>query len=213
MRTASILTAALLAAGAAAADEDHGHGHGHGHGDEERREMGAHEHGVSTLDVAFEGASVLMVLEAPGADIVGFEHAAGSEEDVAAVREAKATLSKPLSLFVLPEGAGCTVASADVEIVADGEHGHDDEHAEEAGHDDDHGHGHDEEAAEGRHKEFHAEYALDCARPEAIDAIRFDYFEAFPNAREVEVRMVGSGGSAGFEVERDSPTLDIPGNI
>jgi len=55
-----------------------------------KRELGAHEHGHSALNVAIEGGSVEMELIAPGADIVGFEHAATSEADKVAVEQAEA---------------------------------------------------------------------------------------------------------------------------
>src|SRR6185369_1509759 len=43
---------------------------------EEHRELGVHEHGRGTLNIAIEGNKVTMELEAAGVDIVGFEHAA-----------------------------------------------------------------------------------------------------------------------------------------
>jgi Protein of unknown function (DUF2796) len=42
---------------------------------EERRELGAHEHGHSVLNIAIEGDRIEMELMSPGMDIVGFEHA------------------------------------------------------------------------------------------------------------------------------------------
>ena len=94
---------------------------------EERRELGAHEHGHSTLNIAIEGERVLMELEAPGMDIVGFEHAATSDEDRAAVERARETLSDPLELFAMPADARCTVETAEVALAGDehDEHGDD----------------------------------------------------------------------------------------
>ena len=40
----------------------------------ERRELGAHEHGHSKLNLAVEGTLVVMEIEAPGMDVLGFEH-------------------------------------------------------------------------------------------------------------------------------------------
>lgn len=137
---------ALLAAGAASA--------------EETRQLGAHEHGVGQLDIAFDGDQIAMELHAPGADIVGFEYEAKSAEDRAKVDTAVATLARPLDLFALPEAAGCSVvqASASLESEEDHEgHGHDDhghdEHADEehdhAKHDDaEHDHDHDHDHAD-----------------------------------------------------------------
>ena len=95
------------------------------------------------------------------------------------------------------------------------DHEHEDEHAkhehEEEKHDD---HDHDEHEAEERgaeHTEFHAEYALTCAKPSELSEINFAYFEAFPNALELEVQLLSDAGANAFEVERDNPTLDLRG--
>ena len=197
----------------------------------EKRELGAHEHGHGELNIAIEGQALAIELHVPGADIVGFEHVATSDEDKARIEEAKTVLSKPLDLFVLPDSAGCTLTEGSVELVTEGgdhedhddhaEH-KDDDHADEkhddhAEHkDDDHAgekHDHEEHAEEAGHTEFRAEYAITCADPGALDSIRFVYFEKFPNAEELDVQMISDKGTAGFEVERDAPTLDLSGNI
>ena len=180
---------------------------------EETRQLDAHEHGVGQLDIAIDGQQIAMELHAPGADIVGFEYAAESAKDLAAVDAAVAKLSAPLALFVLPEAAGCRIVEASAGLESDEEHEeHGDEHADdehdEHGHDDD---GHDDHADEAGHTEFHAEYLLNCAEPSAITGIDFAYFGSFPNALEVEVQIITDTGATSFEVERDAPTLDLTG--
>jgi len=69
---------------------------------QDSRELGAHEHGVGTLNIAIDGNSVAMEFEAPGADIVGFEYEAQSDVDLAAIDAALEKLVAPLDLFVLP---------------------------------------------------------------------------------------------------------------
>lgn len=59
------------------------------------------------------------------------------------------------------------------------------------------------------HTEFHAEYTLTCASPERLADLTFLYFEAFENARAVEVQIVTEGGAQAFEVERDAPVLSL----
>ncbi len=78
----------------------------------QQRELGAHEHGKGTLNIALEGSRLTMELEAPGVDIVGFEHKAKSAKDKAVVANAKKQLAKPLALFKLPAAAGCVVKQA-----------------------------------------------------------------------------------------------------
>ena len=181
------------------------------------RQLDAHEHGVGQLDIAFDGQQIAMELHAPGADIVGFEYAAESAKDRAAVDAAVATLARPLDLFVLPDAAGCSVVQAAAGLESeegheehDEEHDHEKAHTEE-GHDDHAAEGHEDHQDDAGHTEFHAEYLLTCADPSVIDKIAFAYFESFPNAFEVEVQMITDTGATSFEVDRDAPTLDLRG--
>ncbi|MFZ5964243.1 zinc uptake protein ZrgA [Thalassococcus sp. BH17M4-6] len=193
---------------------------------QESRELGAHEHGVSTLNIAMDGGEVAMELRAPGADIVGFEYAAKTEEDRAAIDSALAQLKAPLDLFVVPADAGCKATEASAEIETEEgheEHAHDD-HAEK--HHGDEGQAHDDHAAEHHgdeghaheehhqmhtagHTEFDADYALSCDTPGALTEITFAFFDTFPNAQEVEVQLVTSTGAQAFEVTRDAPVLNL----
>ena len=142
------------------------------------REAETHEHGHSALNIAIEGNVVALELEAPGADIVGFEHAASSDEDKAMVAKAMTTLEKPLDLFVVPSEAGCKKNSAEVELEGEGEH-----------------------------NEFHAKYELMCSAPEKINKITFKFFEMFPKSSEIELNLVTGSGQTAYEVERDQLEL------
>ncbi|MEP1535404.1 MAG: DUF2796 domain-containing protein [Paracoccaceae bacterium] len=133
---------------------------------QDSRQLDAHEHGVGTLNIAIDGTTVAMAFEAPGADIVGFEYAAESDTDFAAIDTAIATLGAPLDLFVLPEAAACRVIEAKAELETEDDHddhGHDEheEHADEKH--DDHGHDEHEEHADEKHDEHdhdeHEEHA------------------------------------------------------
>ena len=183
---------------------------------EEKRELGAHEHGVGALDIAIDGTTVAMEFRAPGADIVGFEYAPGSAEDRAAIDAAVATLARPLELFVLPEDAACSVTQASAELESDedhddhdhDDHGHGDDHEDHADGHEDHD-AHEEHAGEDGHTEFHAEYVIACDNPDALTGIAFAYFDTFENALELEVQIVSASGAQAFDVSREAPSLDL----
>lgn len=182
---------------------------------EESRELDAHEHGVGSLNIAIDGQTIAMELRAPGADIVGFEYAATTSEDRAAIDNAVAILARPLDLFKLPEAAECSVTQASAELESEEEdHDDHDDHAEHDGQGDEESHDdhaeHDEDDEVG-HTEFHAEYFLACAEPGAISQIAFDYFETFPNALELEVQILTAAGAKALEVTRDEPTVELGG--
>ncbi|MFA5901972.1 MAG: DUF2796 domain-containing protein [Hyphomicrobium sp.] len=172
------------------------------------RELGAHVHGHGTLNIAVEDKRVSMELEAPGMDIVGFEHAASTDDQKAAVEKAKSLLQKPLDLFALPAGAGCTVASTDVALEAEHHHDVDEQDHEAQGAADDHDHAdHDDDG----HKQFHVTYALDCTNPAELTAITFGYFKQFAGAQGLTVNVVTGKGQSKYEVSRDKPALDLNG--
>lgn len=178
------------------------------------RELSAHEHGVGELNIAVAGSDLVIELHAPGADIVGFEHAAESDADKAAVEAALAVLGDLSNVIALPAAAECSVSAAEAELHIEGaheehddhdEHGHDD-HAEHDDHDE---HDHAEEA--GGHSEFEASYTLTCAAPDQIEALDFAYFGQFENARELHVQIASDAGAQAFDVERDAAALDVKG--
>jgi hypothetical protein len=164
---------------------------------EERRELGAHEHGHAKLNLAIDGSALAMEIEAPGMDVLGFEHSAESEQDKAAVAAAKAALADPLALVVPSPAAGCRVVEATVNLLQE-EHEHEEEG--EAGAD-----YHDEPM----HSEFRGQYALECSDPGALAQLSFVWFDRFPNARAVEVTVLDARGQSSWEVERGDPPLTI----
>ncbi len=168
------------------------------------RQLGPHQHGHGTLNLAVEDQTVQMELEVPGVDIVGFEHKAETAEDRAKIEAAEKTLTQPLALFVLPGEAGCKVTAAKVSNVGATESDHD---ALEHDH-------HDTTKAEeheAEHSEFHGEYALSCSNVAAITSISFRYFEVFPNSAELAVTLITEKGQKAFEVNREHALIDIRG--
>ena len=196
-------------------------------GAESKRQLDAHEHGHGTLNMAIEGKTLHMELEAPGADIIGFEHAAASDEDKSRLAAGRKTLENPSAVFSFPVEAGCKIKSVQVDYETGDDHGH--EKHEKSGHShekhdhgkkkahkhgDGHKHGHaKEEAQEGGHAEFHARYVFDCKNTAALTVIEFPYFSAFGNARELSVTLVTDKGQKAFEVSREQNRIDLRGSM
>jgi hypothetical protein len=169
---------------------------------ETERQLGPHEHGHGTLNLAVEGQNLQMELEVPGADIVGFEHEAKTAEDQAKMEAAKKTLAQPLALFALPDAAGCKVTSAKIAVAAESDH---DAHEHEPEHEANN------VEHEAKHSEFHAEYALSCTNVAAITTIGFPYFATFPNSEELAVTLITEKGQKVFEVTRGHAVIDLRG--
>jgi hypothetical protein len=193
LRKSSLMTGLLLVLNAAVADDD-------GH-----RQLGAHVHGTGQLDVVLDGDRLLIELTAPGANIVGFEHAPETAEQERTLGDALALLENPDELFALPAEAGCTAEETVIETdltAAD-----DDDHAED--HDEDH-EDHDEHESGEIHAEFHARYAFRCDRPEQLSRISVWLFERFPGTERLQVQLLGPGGQTAATLTPDDPDLVLP---
>lgn len=152
MRYFASVSVLALCAGAALADS---HDETHEH-----REMGAHVHGTGQLNIAIEDHHVAMEFSAPGADIVGFEYEAETDEDKAAIEAAIAALEAPLSVFALSPAAGCEVEEVEAHLHGEDHEGHDhddhdhdhDDHDDHKDEDHDHDHDHDHEGDDHDHE-------------------------------------------------------------
>ncbi|MDF0596524.1 zinc uptake protein ZrgA [Psychromarinibacter halotolerans] len=182
---------------------------------QEHRELSAHVHGVSTLQVAIDGGTVEMRLDAPGMDIVGFEYAPSSETESMAVDTSIIRLSDAATVVSLPDAAGCELVDGDAAYAREEHDDHHDEHAEDHDHDDHDGHDDHEHAEdhdhdhEASHSAFTAHFVFECASPGALTTLRFPYFDQFENAQEIEVQYVTDAAAGSAEVTRDAPEMTI----
>ena len=189
---------------------------------EETRQVDKHEHGVGELNIAIDGSLAEFEFMLPGADIVGFEYEAKSDEDLAKIENALLVLENYENLFALTKNSKCVLADLDYHLSgeehdehadeehdehADEEH---DEHADEE-HDEHADEEHEEHADEESHTEFYAKYSFKCDNIKQLDKVEFSYFKTFPNSSELEVQFVSDIGSNAFEVEADKPVIILKG--
>lgn len=173
---------------------------------QETREMDAHVHGVSTLELAVEGGVVEMNLHSPGMDVLGFEYEARTDADKDAVEAAIRAMLLPENIVTLPKAAECRLTEVLAHLHAgDHDHEEDEEHEhEEDAEGEDHDH---EEGAE--HSEFHARYIFACAHPEDLTTVDLPFFASFGNAQKIEAQYVTDAGSGAASIGRDAPQLTL----
>jgi hypothetical protein len=133
------------------------------------RELGSHVHGIANLNVAIFDSSLLVELESPWDNMVGFEHAPNTDEQKAMIDDALKHLNAPDKLLDV-QGGNCLLQEAVVEStlsMMDDDHDHDgekhDEHHDEHDHDGEkHDEHHDEHDHDGeKHDEHHDEHDHD----------------------------------------------------
>ena len=76
----------------------------------------AHVHGVAHLAVAVDAQIIVMDLEMPLVNLVGFEHQPANDLEKKAFSNASQTLTQVDKLFKLSAAAGCTLTSKTIEM-------------------------------------------------------------------------------------------------
>ncbi|HAU4894615.1 TPA: DUF2796 domain-containing protein [Aeromonas hydrophila] len=179
----------LLAAAAFGVQANHDEHDSHGHG--------AHEHGHGHLNLVLDGNQLMIELQAPTADLVGFEHAAKSDEEKAQYAKAMAQLKQPDALFRFDPAAGCKLTLQELQAAKE-DHDHD------HGHD----HDHDHQKSDGKHDEHHhddaghadigAMYTYTCATPAKLTGLEATLFSVYPSLEKLTVQgILPSGQTAG----------------
>lgn len=166
----------------------HEHEH-HEHDDEDHEHHHAHEHGAAKLDVAIEGSVLEISLSTPAMNILGFEHAAKSDADKAALKKAEATLSAGGSLFVFSPAAGCSLKQASVESALLGNSK--------------------DEADEG-HADFDVSYQFECKSTQKLTDIQVKLFEQFPGTEHIRVSLVTAKGQSSQELDGQHAVVKLP---
>ena len=181
----------------------------------------AHVHGIASINLVIEGDELEIEFESPAANIVGFEHAAESDQDKQAIEQALKTLGNPAAMFELPESAACSLEEVEAEL-----HGHDDEHQEaheheghghdeydehnEAHKDEHEGHGHDDHEGDHEvHSEFHAHYHFECEDPAKLTSIELPLFAQFPAIEEIHLQAITPRGQFGGDIEPEDAEIRL----
>ncbi|ELA6984552.1 TPA: DUF2796 domain-containing protein [Vibrio parahaemolyticus] len=187
---------------------------------EEYRQHSAHVHGHVEFNIAQDGSDLLLEITAPGANVVGFEHAPENAEQEKTLQHAVATLEDSNALFAINPQAQCEIEEVHVEHTLGGQHeehehhdheGHDhDEHAhhdhDKHEHDGHEGHDHSEHSD---HGEFTAQYRFHCAQVGELSRIQTDWFNQFPSTESVNVNLFTDTTQSAISLTKSNTQIAI----
>lgn len=140
----------------------------------------AHVHGVGKLDVAIDGAQVILHLDTPLINLLGFEHAAKSTKDRAAAQKMALQLRDANKIFVTTPAAECRpisvkLASNAINPILLGESP---TPATKIN------------TKRSEHADLSADMILQCVNPDKLKTIDVNLFTKFKGFRKIEVQMV-----------------------
>lgn len=142
----------------------------------------AHQHGVARLDVAVDGPTLSLQLEAPLDSLLGFERRPRTEAERQAVAAMLARLRDGAALWTPEAGAQCRFEGAQLETLLLNE-------AAPGAQEDD-------------HLDLDAAYTFRCAQPQQLRQLGLGLFQAFPRLQRLEVQVAGPGGQSRQVIKR-----------
>lgn len=201
------------------------------------RQHGAHVHGQVEFNIAQDGNELLVEITAPGADVVGFEHAPTNDAEKQQLKDAVAKLSHADHVFTLTSEAGCKVEHQSVTHTLDADKHDHDEHHDHDKHDHEEHHDHDKHDHEehhdhdkhdhdkhdhdehhdhdnhdhesGGHGEFTVEYHYQCDNVSAISNIETSWFSQFPSTESIKVNLLTDTKQAAMELKPGQKTISF----
>lgn len=147
--------------------------------DEHHHQEDVHVHGAAVLNIVVEDKTILIELESPAMNILGFEHEPKTEEHHAIVKQANEQFKSYLSILSIPDKQ-CKQTGSELEFAHDS---HDDKH-----HDDHHDKHHDDEHND-VHSEYHLNYTVYCDSLKDL-SLDINLFKNFPGFEHVDLNWI-----------------------
>jgi len=214
LQSLSTLTCALLLPVSGLSLADHNGTEHHDEDHHEVHQLEAHQHGVTKLNLVKVGSEVAIEIIAPGADLMGFEHEAKTEQEKQAFAQAKASLENPFKLFSFNSEAQCVIQQSAIEtsFTEHEEHEHEEEHAKHDEHEDEHAkheeHDHEEHEHEGEgHREFTASYHYVCQQD--VKSLETQWFAVFPASEKLDVQLINEDKQQSLQLDKDHAQLSF----
>jgi|GEM_PF-5312363 len=171
-----------------------------------------HEHGIADLLIAVDGNDVLIRLESPAANLLGFETVPASDQERAAVRQLIDDLRKD-DLIKVTDGAGqCAVTppswttdlftEASLEASAQSAHAADKADTHQHGTHENHADHHGEEEQHA-HADLDIEWQARCKT--APFTIEHQLFSRFAGLHDLRISLIGAQGQSAWKTNRSQP--------
>lgn len=150
----------------------------------------AHVHGQVKLDVAVEGPAIVIAMESPLENFVGFEHAPKTDAEKKAAEAAVARLRAADQLFMIDPAANCKLGPIDLQSSALGL-----------------GKAEADAGAAAGHADLDGSFAFNCTNAAAAKFIDIGLFTAFRGMRQIDAQIVTREGQFKRTLKRPNSRL------
>ena len=174
------------------AEEQYHHEHGHEHENHHREytEHKAHEHGAANMQLMILKDEVLMQVESPLFNMLGFEHQANNKQQKKLFTQ-QLKLIEQTNLIELDGKAQCVLDSQKVQHPFENAYAH---------------HNHDEN----KHRDISFEYHFHCKEASNLKQINTEkLFKTWPHLHKLRVEWIYQNQQSAAELSREIPVLNF----
>ena len=147
----------------------------------------AHEHGAVKLDVAVDGSTLTVGLEAPLDSLLGFERAPRNDKERRAAADLLARLRSGAGLFATDAGAQCSLSKTDVQAPVLEPAAKASTATKTTGP----AAGADKAPPKDDHADLDASFEYTCAQPQQLRTLDVGLFQAFGRIQRIDVQVAG----------------------
>lgn len=170
--------------------------------------LDSHVHGLSELTIVMEGTLLEMTLTSPAMDLIGFEHKASSQQDIALVENAGLLLSQSEVLFLF-SGGRCVLINTSIDLASfiqgdNDEHVHHEPFNEYEHHND-----HDNHVNSNSHSDIAANYQYRCKNKASLSSITVNLFEFFPGIHKIRTMWVKQTQQGSATLTKNNRTIEF----
>lgn len=173
--------------------------------EKEHRDHGTHVHGHVALNMAVSGSELLIELDSPAMNLLGFEHRANSAEDKNTLNQTAEILRNPSGWLQVGPTASCELVTVALEgeLLEDG---HREESHSKARRDD-----HEANREDGEeHTGFFVRLKYRCAKPDLLQSINLSrLFEQFKGIEEIEAQWITETQQSAMELDRNNAVISF----
>jgi Protein of unknown function (DUF2796) len=161
---------------------------------EEFEQHAAHEHGKVMINVALEEKQLVIELDAPAVNVVGFEHEPRTDAERTAVRTVSDVLKSGKGLFGLPKDALCLFQGSDIKAPKW-------EHSPEE---------HDAHDEHEHHADYEARFTYRCEAPRSLTWLEPWLLDKLLNVVEARVNIATGTGQQSEVVKSGHAHVLLP---
>lgn len=141
-------------------------------------ELGAHVHGIATLQVAVDAKTMTLDFSSPLDNLIGFEHVPTNAKQKAAVKKMADDLNKAEQFFVTTPEAQCTLQSVKLDSLVLEPKAAQDKQEQSQGHEEERG-----------HADIDGEFVFACKQIDKLHGLEVKLFDAYPNLHQLKVEV------------------------